>query len=294
MTVTQRKHDVRVVLGGNEVSNWISYAITSSMLDPVDTASLTMPWSRQAWDLFRKDAPIKITIDGVVVLDGYLDKRASPPTDDVIAIEARDRCGRLVQESAPAIDYRGLTLTQLILKLVYPWFTKVTLSNARNRKLLRGRGKVVLAGNEPVRIDPRPGGLLCEPGQVRWEVIKQLLDQAGLIAWSAGDGTELVIGKPNYEQDVQWTFFRPAPGSSRAAEGNVGIGVEDSMGDRYSRIVVVGSGAGTTSNYGPAVASRYGEAKNNSATRDGEGKEDRKSTRLNSSHIQKSRMPSSA
>jgi prophage tail gpP-like protein len=272
VTVTQRQHNVAVVVGGHEVTGWTSYAISSSMIDPVDTAQFTLPWSRAAWDLLKPDQPIKVTIDGVVVLDGHLDDRESPPTDETILISARDRCGRLVQESAPSIDYRGLTLTQLVAKLGSPWFPKVTLSNARNRKVLRGRGRVVLSGNEPVRVDPRPGGKLCEPGQVRMAVIKELADQAELLVWSAGDGTELVVGRPNYEQDVQWRFFRPAPGSSRAAEGNVAIGVKDSTGDRYSRIIVVGAGRGTTTNYGPAVTSRYAEVKDNPATRDGEGK----------------------
>lgn len=272
MTVTQRKHDVSVVIAGKQVTGWISYVLTSSILDPVDTATFTMPWSRAAWDLFAPDAPIKVTLDGVVVLDGFLDDRETPADDDTITISARDRCGRLVQESAPGIDWRGLTLVQLIAKLAAPWFTKVTLSNARNRKVLLGKGKHAVTGSEPVRIDPRVDGLLAEPGQMRWEIIERLLDQAGMIAWSAGDGTELVIGKPNYDQEAQWAFFRPAPGSSRSREGNCSIGVRDSTADRYSRVIVVGGGRGTTSNYGAVLSSRYGEAKDNPGTAEGTGR----------------------
>jgi prophage tail gpP-like protein len=271
VTTTKRQHDVAVVIAGQQVTGWISYSITSSMVDPVDTFTMAMPWSRAAWDLFLPDRPVKITIDGVVVLDGYLDDRNLPPDDDTITITGRDRCGRLLQESAPGIQYRGLNLTDLIGKLAEPWFAKVTLSNARNRRVLRGKGRKAVAGNEPVIIDRHPDGLLCEPGEMRWEVIERLLDQAQLLAWSAGDGDELVVGRPNYEQEPQWRWFRPRPGSSRMAEGNVGIGAKDSTADRYSRIVVVGAGRGTTSNYGPSLASRYGEAKDNPATPDGEG-----------------------
>jgi prophage tail gpP-like protein len=271
MTLERAEHKVSIVVDGKEVRGWTEYTITSSMLDPVDTFSMTLPWSRDAWDMLRPERPVRVTIDGITVLRGYLEDRESPPDEDTIVVSGRDLVGRLVQESAPSFAYRGLSTLQLIERLADPWFTKVTLSNARNRKVLRGKGRKAVAGDEPVRVDPRKDGLLAEPGQTRWEIIERLLDQAGWTAWSAGDGTELVVGKPNYEQEVQWRFFRPAPGSARMAEGNVSIGVKDSTGDRYSRIVVVGAGRGTTSNYGAAVAARYAEAKDNPATAEGTG-----------------------
>ena len=264
-------HTVSIVIDGHEVRGWTEYSISSSIIDPVDTFSMTMPWNRAAWDLLRNDRPVHVKIDGITVLRGLLDDRDSPADDDVITVSGRCRVGRLVQESASSFAYQGLSLTQLIAKLAAPWFTTITLSNARNRKVLRGRGRKAVAGEEPVRVDPRKDGLLAEPGQMRWEIIERLLNQAGMLAWSAGDGTELIVGKPNYDQEPQWRFFRPAPGSRRMAEGNVSIGVKDSTADRYSRIVVVGSGRGTVTNYGAAVASRYGEAKDNPGTAEGTG-----------------------
>ena len=40
-------------------------------------------------------------------------------------------------------------------------------------------------------IDPRPGGLLAEPGTVKMAIIEELLKQARLVCWPAGDGTEV-------------------------------------------------------------------------------------------------------
>jgi len=267
-------HTVSIVVDGREVRGWTEYQITSSIVDPVDTFSMTLPWNRAAWDALRCDRPLRVTIDGITMINGFLDEREIPDDDDTISVRGRCRVGRLVQESAPGFAYRGLSAAQLITKLADPWFTKVTLSNARNRKVLRGKGRKAVAGEEPLKIDPRKDGLLSEPGQTRWEIIERLLDQAGLLAWSAGDGTELIVGKPNYDQEVQWRFFRPAPGSTRTAEGNVlGLAVMDSTADRYSRVVVVGAGRGTTANYGSAVSSRFAQAKDNPFTIEGDGKD---------------------
>lgn len=265
-------HRVSIVIDGFEVRGWESYAITSSIVDPVDTFELAMPFDRKAWDLMRTDRPVRVMIDGICILDGFLDESPLPETEEVLHVRGRDRVGRLVQESAPGFRYRGLKLTDLVAQLASPWFTKVTLSNARNRRVLRGRGRKAAAADEPVKLSPRKDGLAVEPGQMRWAVIEELLGQAGLLAWSAGDGKELVVGKPNYAQEVQWRFFHPAAGSSRGREGNVlSMGIGRSTADRYSRVIVVGSGRGTNANYGAAVSSRFGEARDNPSDPEGVG-----------------------
>jgi prophage tail gpP-like protein len=81
-----------------------------------------------------------------------------------------------------------------------------------------------------------------------------------------------VIGKPNYDQEPQFTFFMPKKDSRRSGESTVqGMGVRRSTANRYSRIICVGAGVGTDANYGHAVASHYGEAKNNPNTPEGDG-----------------------
>lgn len=262
-------HRVSILVDGREVTGWTDYTVNTSILDPVDTFAMRMPWSRAAWSLLVPDAPVRILLDGVPIVTGFLDDRELPVDDDLIAVTGRDRCGRLVQESAPAIDYRGLGVRELVARLAAPWFSVVTLSNARNRRVLRGQGKRA-DGFEPVRLNTRVATRL-EPGQTRWTVIEELLGQAGYLAWSAGDGAELVIGQPNYDQEIQFEFRRPAPGGRG---GNVlGLGVRQSTADRYSRIVVLGSGGGTDANYGIAVAARAGEARDNPATPQGDGRD---------------------
>ena len=60
-----------------------------------------------------------------------------------------------------------------------------------------------------------------EPGQTRWQVIETLCAQAGALAWAAGNGSELVVGQPNYDQEPQFRFFMPEAGSKRINEATV-------------------------------------------------------------------------
>lgn len=252
--------EVSVVIGGREVRGWTSYTVTpSSLLEPVGSFDLVLPSDRTVWALVRREVRARILVGGVPVLTGLIDEARA--NDETITIRGRGLIGRLVQESAPTLRWEGLTLSQLVGKLAAPWFSIVVLSNERNRRLVRGRGRLAPAAGEPLRVDPRPGGAIAEPGQTRWSVIEGLLRQAGCLAWSSGDGAELIVGLPHHDQAPQWRLVAPASRSRRGAESTVlSMRVVASTADRYSRVIVTGSGRGTDSSYGPAVATRYGEA----------------------------------
>lgn len=256
-----RDHRVTVVIAGDEIVGWTSYDINVSMVDPADRFMLELPFDREAWDLCRPDHPVQILIDGVTVVNGWIDDREIPEGNEVLQINGRDKVGRMVQESAPGIDFTGTDLLTLVGRLAAPYFEVVSLSNARNRRVLRGRGRKARAGREPVFITTakKGGGRRIEPGQTRWQVIADLCHQAEILCWSSGDGRELILGKPNYDQAPQFRFFHPREGSTRTALANVlGLGVKESTGDRFSEIIVVGSGGGTQANYGTSVAQRAG------------------------------------
>jgi prophage tail gpP-like protein len=267
------QHNISIIVDGVQIRDWETYEIRTDMLQPTDTFTVRMPFRRQVWDLCRADRPIKVLIDDVVILSGFIGERFVPEDDESVEIVGRDRAGRLVSESAPGIDFSGLGMQALIEKLADPWFPTVTFSNARNRAVIRGRGRKAKAGSEPLKLFTQKRiGTHIEPGQMRWQVIETLCAQAGVLAWASGDGTELIVGKPNYDQEPQFRFFKPAADSRRIAEATVlGMGVRDSVEDRYSRVTCVGSSVGTTVNYGKNVTARYADAKNNPATPEGDG-----------------------
>lgn len=263
----ERKHRVSIIAANREIGGVKSYQIESNAITPADAFSIVLPFSADAWNLLPKDARVRVLIDGVCIVDGFIDKRVKRTKEGEMEISGRDRVGRLVQESAESINYEGLLLLDAVKRLVDPWFSKVSLSNARNRSLRRGKGRRVAAANEPVVINVRvPRSGKVHPGMTRWAIIEEIASQAGLIAWSSADGTEIFIGKPNYKQSPQFLFAHARSGSSTKTTVKDLIWDED-IGDCYSLITVAGAGGSDEDdvNFGENVTSRKGR------WRDGKG-----------------------
>lgn len=259
----ERKHRVSIAVEDREVDGWKSYSIESSIITPADSFQMVRPFHAEAWNLLRKDARVRVQIDGVTVIDGFIDKRTKRSKAGEMEISGRDRYGRVLQESAQSINYQGLLLTDAIKRLVEPWFSTVTLSDARNRQVRRGKGRRVAAGNEPITVNirvPRSGKV--HPGMTRAAVIQEICAQAGYCVWSSADGREIFVGKPNYNQSPQYLIVHPRPGSPTKSTCEDLVWDEDN-GDRYSMITVAGAGGSDEDNvnYGSNVTSRKGRWK---------------------------------
>ena len=275
-------HKITCVIGDTQIEGWTAYEIHASMIEPAAHFTMHIPFDLTTWNLTVPDAPVQILIDDTVVLTGYVDEHLLPDDNEVIEVIGRNKYGRVVDESAPTINYANLTMFALITQVASPWYTNVVFTNARNRRILRGRGKKARAGEEPVVLFARKAlGTRINPGMTRHQVIEDLCAQAGCLVFPSGDGAELIVGQPNYEQEPQFYFFMPQADSPRADQSTVlGMGVHESVAERYSRIIVVGSGTGTDANYGETVASRFAQARNNPATTDGDGLDFRQPKRL--------------
>jgi prophage tail gpP-like protein len=269
------RHVMTAIVDGQQVSGWQSGNIESSMITPADSFVMRMPFSLTAWNTLRRDAAIAIKADGVTLLSGFIDKRIKKGRAGVIEISGRDRVGRLVDESAPAIDYSGLTILEAVKRLCSPWFGEITLSDAKNRRLRRGKGRRVASGNEPVitinvRV-PRRGRV--HPGETRWHLIHEIASRAGLIAYSSSDGKEFFIGKPNQQQAPQYLFALGKPGSrTKTTVRDMTITEDD--GDRFSLIMVAGVGGQSDTNYGKNITDHRGAVFDNPFNRrDGTGRD---------------------
>lgn len=257
-------HRIAISVADTTVDGWTEYEISASMVEPADSFTLTRAWNLDVWKLCRLDARVRIAIDGVVQLDGFIDGRKRNAKANTMTIRGRDKVGRLVQTSIDTVSgFDGLTLTAAVEKLAAPEFTKVALSDARNRAVRRGKGGRAPAQGEPAifnvkgKLDEEHAGKL-DPGEMRWNVIEQLCTSVGLGCWSSGDGREIIIGRPNYKQDVQFLFVHSLTRPSTVRD----IEWDESCQNRYAQIESFGSGKGGDDDYGEGVVSHTGTASN--------------------------------
>lgn len=271
-----KTHLITAIVEGQEVSGFQSGNIESSMITPADKFVLRMPLTELAWRTLRRGARITIIADrSTTLLDGFIDRRHAQGAADVLEIEGRDRVGRLVDESAPAIDYTGMTILEAVKRLASPWFTRITVDDGRNRRLRRGKGRRVASGTEPVVTFnvkvPRRGNV--HPGESRWQLIHEICSRAGLVCYSSSDGKELFVGKANKTQSAQYLFALTEPGSSMQNTVSDLEIIEDD-GDRFSMYLVAGTGGQGDTNYGKNVSDNRGRAFDNPFnTIDGTGRD---------------------
>jgi prophage tail gpP-like protein len=258
-----RRHRVTITIGAEQIDGWIDYDIQCSMVEPTDGFRLTRQFSKDAWDLCQLDQKVKIAMDGVVMMEGFVDDRARSARDGTMEIAGRDKAGRLVQESIPTVSgFDGLNLVEAVKRLASPWFTTITLSDARNRSVRRGKGHRAAAGSEPAffkvtgKLDEEHAGRL-DPGETRWAVIEQLCSSIGVLCWSSADGRELVIGEPNYNQALQYLFRVSNTHGSTVKD----MQYRESIASSYAMIEVHGAGAGDEDNFGDDVTTYIGTAK---------------------------------
>lgn len=259
-----RTHEITVSVGGNEIPKWTEYEFGSSMVEPSSQFTLSRAFtSRAIYETLRMDAEVKVKIDGVVKLVGYIDSRDYSGASGTLTIGGRDKAGRLVQESVPQPSgWDGLLLTDLVAKLVKPYYNEVTLSDAQNRTVARGRGHKAPAAGEPALFSvkgrfgvDRQGNAhtgRVDPGEMRWNVIEQVTSSVEILAWPTADGKKIVIGKPNYAQAIQYIFRK---------SNTIDIKRTESILDMYSVIEAYGVARGDDGNFGESVTSCYGIAK---------------------------------
>lgn len=164
-------HEIRVVAAGKEVVGWQDYDINVDMLQPADSFSIPVRFTREAWDLLRPDQAVAVYVDDTRILSGFIDSRRKTSSRDggtVIQIEGRDKTGRLVDESASLFSYGGLKIKELAEELCGDLFERVTLVNAPNRFLTRGPGEKARSGPEPSEAlgDLIEGGIAAARGDL--------------------------------------------------------------------------------------------------------------------------------
>ncbi len=269
------QHKVTIRAGRVVIENWTSYDIQSDMLTAADAFTLALgpadPEDEEfgaIWSAVAPDAEVQVLLDDVTLMSGFVDDRIgnSAMDADTITVSGRDRAGRLLDESMELVAFKGLGLVELAQKIAGPWFERIELSNATNRALVMGKARGAKGGRaykEPSIPRSARAYRKVEPGETRWGVLEYFLREMELLAWPSADGKALIIGKPNYDQEPTFKFFHPRAGSRRAVEGNcLSFSIRQSVGERYSQVIAVGSNAAGILNYGEKSVKRRGVASN--------------------------------
>lgn len=254
-------HEIVIEVGAPE-RGWVrarggeAYAVSLDLLTAADAVALRFPFRRELWDAARPDNEVRVLVDGACYVHAIIDSRTfSTGKGDQVSIAGRDIMGRLVDESAPLITYDGLGIVDLVERMLPPGPTRnglaqrVATSNARNRQLV---GRAGDARGEPAIVPrQRAQERKVNAGETQWSVLHHFLEEAGWLATASGDGTEIVIMRPNFLQVPRYAFVYNGPG---AAGNNVEeCTLREDLADSFSSITALGrprDSAGKRSKHG--------------------------------------------
>ena len=257
-----RRHHLTVAVDGVELDGWKTAAIESDILTPGDAFTLTRGYDALAYKRLRLDAEVTLLVDGTPILNGFIETRRGNWQGFTIA--GKDRVARMVAESAPLdLDLAGRDLVSVAGELAAPWFERIVLSNAENRELMRGGGR---KGHGRPLLNPSTDARRVAPGASKWEALDELLQRAGYLAWSSGDGQSLIIARPGFGQEVLHVFH-VAEGSCNCAD----ISYNESNASRYALIVAIGTGRGDDLNHAAHSLARWAASRDNPEALDGTG-----------------------
>lgn len=241
---------IQVVIGGVSYQDWLEIDIDSDIFLPADAWSLTssMP-SADMLQNFREGAKCDVYVGNDRQLAGFIDECVVSVSrnESRLKLSGRDNGGYLLDNEADEINVRKLTLVNLIRKLLKPSFgiKNVIDSNEANRKLLVGKSEKKALRSKQKAIDagetPRPS-MKIDPGQKIATILDEQTEKLGLAWWMTAQG-DLFIGKPNYDQEVAYTFCCYPVGHPFADVNNIeSATVTRSQSGRFSEIQVNGMG----------------------------------------------------
>ena len=236
-----RSHHITITVAGTELPFWTDYQIELDLQTPADAFTVSTvapdaldPGDRALYAALRKGADITIAIDHHPVITGTVTGRSF--RDDRLTIRGHDRIWRLF-ESAPMRRIATLTLADLAAELSAGIFPRVTFSNARNRALYARAGDRRQAQEPPIfdkPDDPRKIPI----GATKWSALAEVLRRADLLAWSSGDGRELILGRPQFTQEPAFTLTHAR---DTAQSTCTAVAWDESIEERYSSITVLGT-----------------------------------------------------
>lgn len=232
MTVSSNV-DVKIRVGGEELSEWQSYSIESDLLTPADAFSFRAANHKgELTGLLSSGMTAEVEIDGEIQITGHVDEieETADSSGAFVQITGRDLFHYLLDVSATPKTLHNKTLLTLAQYLsegvIDTWETSTTIT---------------------LPVIPT---IKIEPGESKMDVLNKYAKKAKVLIWCKPDGTG-VIDRPTYNQSALFFLRRYVTDSARKQENNIiSGGVRDVISGRHSSITALATSANLKAIYG--------------------------------------------
>lgn len=231
------REEVALTLGDAAVTlkNWKEYSFESNFLEPADRWGFTIGAERLSDDVKKElvcGAAVKLTVNGLVQSSGFIDSieiSASRSSGTEYRIEGRDTLAQAVDACAdPTVSFKqGQTLEDALKTLFGPFgFKSFDLDPSVDRDIKAGqtRGTKRSKGKKTFGRELKSVQLHQLRPRTRegvYEFASRVCERFGLRIWASANGTELIVGKPEFEQEKSYVLRRNNVGTSNVLDGSV-------------------------------------------------------------------------
>ena len=137
--MTAKNHNIRIVINGTQIRDWVSYEIESDIMQPADAFSFVIanPSGRYAGE-FLPFHQAQLFVDDTLQMSGYVDTVSCNSDRSTIEITGRDVFGQLVDCDADPQTINNKTLLEIAQDLSRPYgVLSWSVDNEQNRAALQ-------------------------------------------------------------------------------------------------------------------------------------------------------------
>ena len=269
--MTQPKPDLdevtlRADILGADIGRWTSYTFASDFLTPTDGFQFSIgdPDIPQGLSgLLAPGIKVSLNISGRPICTGYIAEvaySADRSSGTVLEVSGTDILGDAVRSCVdPFQSFQPTQTLEEIAKAVLSKFniTEIEFDNDANRSLISGniygnkrnktrvtkKGKITKASGQIAKSElahiSKP-----YPAEGAYEFIERLAKRGGLHLWAKADGSGVILGKPDFDQEPSYKLTRRRGIANGAANNIVSGHVKRSMLNQPSVIVASASAGG--------------------------------------------------
>lgn len=206
---------------GFRLDTWTSYSFYSNFLTPVDEWHVTLEHEdppKRLLDALQAGERVSLSVNGHIQGDGYIEDVVVSQSKDggtQIVIEGRDRLAQMLDSNMdPRFRFaENQTLQQFVLQCSAPFgWSKdehITDTNAGNQNVLTGQNRGIRTSKKGRYLkDVLRHRLKPYPQEGAFHFMSRITQRHGLWVWLSADGTQLVVGKPTFDQGALMSLTR--------------------------------------------------------------------------------------